>query len=107
MPYHHSIPFDLNEGRWKFLRNPDVGFSAQEIHRADRKNSNPRQQQFETELRRIARHFGTQRVPIYLTTSARGNTRLDLGCIGHAVANEVIEHPQNEPSGQVEWLTLR
>jgi hypothetical protein len=106
MPHHHQIPFDLDEGSWTFLRKSD-GFSAEAIHRANQRNSEDRQRQFESELRRLALFLDVPRIPVFLATPTKGNVRLDLGCIGHAIANDILEFPANELSGYVEWVTLR
>lgn len=107
MPNYSRIPFDPDEGRWNLLRRSREPFSACEIRRATDENSSERQKIFEALARQLSNHFGDACVPIFLSTPSKGEVRLDCGCVGHAVANEVIWPPKNSDDGYVEWITLR
>lgn len=106
MPAYQKLPFDLDERCWTFLRQPNGGFTAEEVRRSADKNSKPRQLLFESELRRIAAYFASAQIPLFLNTPAKGNVQFDRGCVGHAIANNILEPVQNGASGKVEELRL-
>jgi hypothetical protein len=102
MPTYHSVPFDLDEGIWTFLRQSKVGFSASTIDRACVPTSAPRQLHFQSELQRLKIHFSGHAIPVFLDFPSKKCVRLDKGCIGHAIANGVLRHPRNGPKRIVE-----
>jgi hypothetical protein len=102
MPTYQSVPFDLDEGVWTFLRQSKIGFSASSIDRASVPTSEPRQLKFQLELELLKAHFGGDKIPVFLNFPSKKAVRLDKGCVGHAIANGVLRHPENGPNRIVE-----
>lgn len=106
MPFHTRLPFDLDENNWVLLRAATQGFEAASVRRTRYPTATQRQSHFERMLRQISGHLQSDQVPVFIHTPTRGPVRLDAGCVGHAVANRVIEPLEDSPTGIVEWLTL-
>ena len=107
MPAYLRIPYDPNEGQWILLRASSKTFSAREVRRSAVVNSSARQVSFEALLRQLSNYVGDNTVPVFISTPTKGEVRLDRGCIGHAVANGVLEATEDSSSGYVEFVTLR
>ena len=73
------------------------------------KESNPnsaRQRQFEAELLRLARVFGGAHVPVFVQWSDTGPRRMDMGCVGHAVASGFLSALRNGAAGYVTHVQI-
>jgi len=68
--------------------------------------SSGRQKHFESQLRKIAWHLGSDTVPVFLDFNGE-KRRADKGCLGHAVANSVLLPVQNSAEGYVTHVQLK
>ncbi len=107
MPDWTPIPLDYEKygnGTETFVTSETV-FEASSLGKTGAATDTERQDHFLNQLRNVAWHLGTDKVPIFLSFNGE-KRRMDKGCVGHAVAAGAIEPPVDGPDGYVRSVTL-
>jgi hypothetical protein len=79
---------------------------ANDLKKTTGARNRARQDHFESELKKLSWHLGSNSVPIFIDFNG-DKRRMDKGCIGHAVAAGFLEPPTNGPDGFATTVLLR
>jgi hypothetical protein len=107
MPTWTSVPLSFERYSTTsqvFVRSKKT-FSAMSLGKHSVPSNPARQDFFLCQLRRLRVVLSSETIPIFI--AFRGERyRMDMGCIGHAFAAEVIQRPVDGPLGYMEEVIL-
>ena len=95
------FPVDLDFEQWTgeqpvFREKTTSPFTVDEIRQYGQAQGSERQTHFETQLARMSEASSDGRVPVFSQWRDRRKRRMDLGCLGHALARGFIQPPEND-----------
>jgi hypothetical protein len=94
-----QIPIDLPDyiisNNAPFLFGEGAPPKAADI-KQNNPNAQPRQKWFEEQIIKIGKSIGSRQIPWNFTTRNGESRRLDLGAVGHAIANGVLIKPSGD-----------
>lgn len=80
-------------------------FSASDLGKRTPAFNKERQDYFVRQIQQIANEIESECIPLFI--DFRGEKRrMDKGCVGHAVAANLLRQPVDGPSGYVEYVII-
>ncbi|MBX9663319.1 hypothetical protein [Novosphingobium sp.] len=99
-PRYFDIPirFEPWEGSPQpvFREKTKTPFSAEEVRQEGVADGSERQAHFERQLKQISEVMPDGRIPVFSRWQDGVKRRVDLGCVGHALARNVILPPEDD-----------